>query len=189
MTVVAGVVDQVTGRVHLAADSESSASNDVVSLKPKLIQLPLGLDDQVIIGNAGYSFTLATIASKLRLDAAPDGTDQDSNAWAQTTAEAITELALEAGARDEGDHAHLFDGAMLLAWHDRLWDISHNLALPVPAYHAIGAGAPCAMGALWALRLDPNRALTARRAVEASIAHISGIRGPVQTMSTGGTDG
>jgi ATP-dependent protease HslVU (ClpYQ) peptidase subunit len=184
VTVVAGYVDRESGRVHLAADSAAVAGDGLVLRKDKIHHLPMGVADRAVIGCAGFSALGHLLQRHLKLDAAPDG-DADGHAWAQATAEAITEIALEHHLVDPDD-AGRADLACLLAWHGQMWTVSHDLAVPVERYHAVGHGAAVAMGAMWACdqvqRAQPSE--IPGLAVAAAIEHMDGISGPVTTAST-----
>lgn len=177
MTVIAAVVDRDAGRVHMAADAVSDYGNMVVR-GPKIDVLDCS-GQAVLLAWAGRAAVSAVVLSRARpVDPPPDHDGADR--WAQATAERATETAVAANLKDsDGD----FDGAGLLAWSDRLWIISHHLAQPAEAYAAVGSGAPCALGALWATRRR-RPVDRAHVAVQAAIEHYPGIGGPITTAST-----
>ena len=189
MTVIAGYVDRESGRVHLAADSAAVAGDGLTLRKTKIHHLRVGVDDEAVIGCAGFAALGHLLQAHLKLDAAPLD-ESDAATWAQATAEAITEIALDHHLIDRDDDGRA-DLACLLAWHGQFWAVSHDLAVPVEQYHAVGHGAAVAMGAMWALAsgravVDVAAAEIPRFAVEAAIEHMDGIGGPVTTASTGG---
>lgn len=190
MTVIAGYVDQEAGVVHLAADSAGVAGNGVVISKDKLYRLGVGLEgEQVVFGAAGFAALGPLVCRHVKSADAPDASDAD--VWAQAIAEAITGVAVDHLLID-GDDDGRADMAILMAWRDRLWTVSHHLAIPIPTYMAVGSGAAVAMGAMWAMTraastlAEPDRpaALIPESAVAAAIAHMDGIAGPVQTART-----
>lgn len=185
MTVIAGYVDREGGRVHLAADSASVAGDGLVLPKAKIHGLVLGDDDHAIFGAAGMA-ALAPLAQR-HLDTEALPTDAGPDAWAQELAEGITRIALDHLLINTEDDDGRADFAILLAWQDRLWALSHDVAVPVEHYHSVGHGAAVAMGAMWACDQNvPDPAEIPRLAVEAAIAHMDGISGPVTTASTEG---
>lgn len=182
MTVVAAYRDQDAGIVHLAADSGSSGASEIVTPIAKIRQLKVGLDDHAVLGIAGRMALIPLAARHLKADAAPDARSaSDCDDWAQAIAEAITDIALEHGCGDDGWMAH---NGGLLAYGPWLWEITHHLALPIHSYIAIGTGAACAMGAMWASHevIEPHE--VARAGVAAAIDHMDGIVGPILGMAT-----
>lgn len=183
MTVIAGYVDREAGVVHLAADSAGVAGNGVVISKAKLYTLEVGLEgDIAIFGVAGFAALGPLVCRHVKLADGPG--DSDADVWAQATAEAMTGVAIDHLLIDGEDDGRA-DMAILLAWRDRLWTVSHHLAIPITTYMAVGSGAAVAMGAMWALALSGTRPdVAARSAVAAAVEHFDGIGSPVQTAST-----
>ncbi len=191
MTVVAGYVDQKVGQVHLAADSVAVAGNGIKIANRKLIGLKVeGTGDVALFGAAGFTALGPLVHRLLSVDNPGHGGSLDG--WAQATAEAVTNLALRHMLTDESDGGRV-DMAILFAWRDRLWVISHHVAIPVEDYHAVGSGAAVAMGAMWALDADQRHEPSAipALAVQATADHMVGIGGTTHTASTTGgiTDG
>lgn len=184
MTVIVGVVDEANGRVHLAADSLAVGGDGLRCRATKLVELPLGALERAVLGFAGFAALGPLAARHLKLDVAPIVGEDDVDAWAQATAEAITEIAAEhtlVSGEDDGRT----DWEGLLAWRGRLWQLGHHVALPIDTYAAGGSGAGVALGAMWALHGTQPASVVAERAVLAAIAHQVDVGPPVLAIATG----
>lgn len=188
MTVICAAVDAHECRVHFAADSIATRPSDLTIPKAKLATLPTASSagGSVVIGVAGDAACLGLITRHLHLDATPDPDDGDDiNAWATATATAITKILLDHGRHDQ-DTPTEPEMVGLLAWRDRLWFIGGHLAIPVTRFCAIGSGEGVATGAMWAAsRLGINvDSEIVDIGVDAAIACLAGIAGPIQRLST-----
>ena len=188
MTVVAGYVDRESGRVHLAADSASVAGDGLTLRKAKIHGLFLGPDDHAIFGAAGMAALAPLVQRHLDVEGRPESEGLTADAWAQQVAEGVTRIALDHLLINTGEDDGRAEFAILLAWRDRLWALSHDVAVPVDRYHAVGHGAAVAMGAMWSCDqiLGPQAREIPGLAVQAAIEHMDGIGGPVTTASTEG---
>jgi ATP-dependent protease HslVU (ClpYQ) peptidase subunit len=184
VTVVAAVIDHEGGKVHMAADSLAIGRDDLHVTMRKILTAEVG-GAVTLIGVAGQC-SLIPLAAGLIAETPGD----DLDGWAQQIAKEITASGVELGAKEDDG---TLNGEMLLARGAHLWDISHHSAIPITLdYAAVGSGAAVALGAMWAMspgfngdaRIVTPAAVRAERGVQAAIAHVSGIGGPITTAST-----
>lgn len=178
MTVIAGMIhDDV---VWMAADTASVDGTGIYRMSRKLDRIYFGEGDSLIIGTCGAAGFAQAVRHGLVVHASPNPEDdKDCDKWAFAIAEAITELGLEHGWKDpEGN----LGGGGLLAWQNRLWHISHNGAMPVPEFTAIGAGQEVALGALEVGVVGVRSRV--EEAVIAACRHTDSCREPVDILCT-----
>lgn len=180
MTILVGVVEG--DHVVIAVDSYAVDGEGLRWHNPnKCIELPAG-DDRVLIAVAGRTALQRVIRDGLTIEAAPSSDPLDQEKWAQAIACSITQLAVEHKITDkDGD----IDGACLLAWRHRLWDIGDHLAFPINRWSTSGVGRLLALGALEVLDNGelPGEEL-ARRSAEVACKHHTGCTLPIIVRST-----
>jgi ATP-dependent protease HslVU (ClpYQ) peptidase subunit len=186
MTTIVGYT--AGGNVYMAADTCTNVyDRPILSGAQKLHRVKAGLDSEVLLGICGDAGLAGEIPASLKIDAVPDGTDADVQAWAHAIAKAITEIAVAAGLVDSGK----MDSHLLLGWGGRIWTISHMMAIPHPdGVASIGSGEGPAIGALDALVLarweDPRRMVEAAARIGIARDRYSAWPVDVEVLAAGG---
>lgn len=159
MTTIAAIARD--GDVHMAADSMANIwDRPVIGGVPKLIRRPAQGGGEVLFGCSGDAAISALIRYGLHLDAVPGPAD-DPQPFADTVAQAVTELARDTGLLENGR----MSATVLMGWHGQLWTLTHGIAVRHPdGIAAVGSGEGPAMGAMYALlspTVDPARTVVA----------------------------
>jgi ATP-dependent protease HslVU (ClpYQ) peptidase subunit len=174
MTTVAALA--LDGEVYMAADSCTNVyERQIIDGARKIRRLPVG-NYEALMGVCGSGGLADLVAYRLELDDSPGDHPGDVDRWAATVAQAVTELAVEAGLTEGG---HL-DGHLLLGFRGRLWTIVHSQAIPIPdGVAALGSGEGPAMGVLDTLlgEVPPSEAV--HRAVQVACNRDRNSRPPI----------
>jgi ATP-dependent protease HslVU (ClpYQ) peptidase subunit len=101
--------------------------------------------ERILIAAAGPGALHGFVEHELDLEPPSDASGAD--AWAHGVAAVLTEAAERTKCLNkDGDE---IAGAFLMAWRDRLWELTHSMAFPCSTWAAIGSGYQLALGALW----------------------------------------
>jgi hypothetical protein len=182
VSVIVAVRDPDGARVHLAADSAAVSDSDLVVQAEKLAAI--AGPRRVVVGCAGWFAWIPMVVDAVAGHAVPVD-DRDLDHWTRTVAGAATRAGIAAQLVEDGTGR--LDGEALLAVGGRVWELGHHRALPVRGrYAACGTGQAVALGALHQLHRtqigDP--ASWAEQAVEAAIAHVCTVAGPITAATT-----
>lgn len=145
----------------MAADSYTNVYDRPVDGAQKVIQCTTTDGGYYLLGFASEGAGPSIIRRHLTIHEMPDLRDDDSrNGWANTTAQAITELYADHLLLEQGR----MDANLLLGAAGYLWTITHMQAIPhLDGLGAIGSGEGPALGALYAYLnggMDPVEAVT-----------------------------
>lgn len=179
MTTIAALVDD--GVVYMAADTQNVVyDRPIPDAAQKIHRLTTASRDEVLIGVCGDGALMVLIRSALHIDATPTG-DDDPLPWADSIARALTDLALDAGVRNEDGR---MDGTALLGWDGELWALTHHQAIPFSdGWAALGSGSDFAIGALAVLHgVSDHPANKVYRAVCIACDHDKHSGQPIQYM-------
>lgn len=177
MTCVVGIVG-ADGSVCIAADSAGVAGWDLTLRRdPKVVR----------VGDMVIGFTTSFRMGQLLAHAfSPPARTVGQDAYAYMVKAFVPAVlacfqaggwgGLKEGKADGGDFLVGYDGRLFCIHSD------FQVAEAARPYHAVGCGAPYALGVLWATADDPQAGdlvTRCRRALEAAEAFSAGVRGPV----------
>lgn len=186
MTVIAAATNGRT--VWMATDSASIGDDGRIWHVDKIHELSVGRTGTALIGTAGdhrLTQTLRHVSAPIDPDPR-DATDCDG--WAQSIAESITQIAVEALppiTEDDG-----IAGYALLGYAGRLWIVTTDVADRIPdGFAAIGSGGGYAQGALDVLSDHQQTAATVTRAAATAVRYDSRCRGPIAARAVAFPEG
>lgn len=135
------------GHVYMAADTMTNVyERPIPGGARKILRFSTGRGE-LLLGITGTGGLAGVCIASLEVPPEPMG-DADPQPWAHSVAKAITELAVAAGLVEDGK----LDATLILGWRDRLWTLTHAMAIPHPdGIAAVGSGEGPAIGALDAL--------------------------------------
>jgi ATP-dependent protease HslVU (ClpYQ) peptidase subunit len=176
MTCIAALVEK--GKVYMAADSAGTGGwNQYIRADGKMF----AVSDDMLVGVCG-SFRVRDLL-KYRLPALRyDPKQEDVTHFIVTDlVEAIRQTLKDGGACHSENGIDEFEGAVLIAFKGRLFEIDNDfqVAEQTAPYHAVGSGSDIAQGSLHSthgLKMSPRKRL--EKAMVASERYNAAVRAP-----------
>jgi ATP-dependent protease HslVU (ClpYQ) peptidase subunit len=176
VTCIAALIDK--GRVYMAADSAGTGGwTQNIRADGKMF----AVSDDMLMGVCG-SFRVRDLIKYKLPGLRYDPKQADVSHFIVTDlVEAIRQTLRDGGACHSENGIDEFDGAVLVAFRGKLFEIDNDfqVAEQTAPYHAVGSGADIAQGSLHTthgLKMSPRKRL--ERAMVASERFNAGVRGP-----------